>query len=104
MGRKLFPVRAANRAILPVLWRTPYSKPLFTLRQSPLCNSRDDLQTLLSVLRSGQKELFDRVQGCIMSPVDGVPVVVLDREGLLDVWMRVRLMLPTGNQPRRQSL
>ncbi len=34
-----------------------------------------------------------------MSPVDGVPVVVLDREGLLDVWMRVRLMLPTGNQP-----
>lgn len=76
-----------------------YTKSLFTLRQTPLCNSRDDLQTLLSVLRNGQKELFDKVQGCMIFPVDGVPVVVLDREGIFDVWMRVRLMLPNGNQP-----
>lgn len=76
-----------------------YTKPLFTLGQTPLCNSRDDLQTLLSVLRSGQKELFNKVQGCITSTVDGVPVVVLDREGIFDVWMRVRLMLSSGEQP-----
>jgi len=75
-----------------------YSKPLFTQRNTPVCESRDDLQTLLSLLRSGQKDLLNQVQGCTFFPMDGVPVVVLDREGILDVWMRVRLMKPYGDQ------
>jgi hypothetical protein len=76
-----------------------YTKPLFTQRGIAVCQSRGDLQTLLSVLRSGQKDLLGQVQGCMPFPSDGVPVVVLDREGILDVWMRVRLMMPNGNQP-----
>lgn len=79
--------------------RPDFTKPLFTLRSIPLCQSRDDLQTLLSLSRSGQNDLMKSVDGCIMFPVEGVPVVVLDREGVFDVWMRVRLMLPSGNQP-----
>lgn len=76
-----------------------YTKPLFTRSQTPICQSRDDLQTLLSVIRHGQTDLLNQVQGCMMLPVDGVPVVVLDQEGFLDVWMRVRLMMPSGDQP-----
>ena len=76
-----------------------YTKPLFTRRETPICQSRDDLQTYLSLLRSGQKSLLDQIQGCMVFPVDGVPVVVLDREGILDVWMRVRLIMRNGDQP-----
>lgn len=76
-----------------------YTKPLFTQRQTPVCSSRDDLQTLLSVFRNGQKDLLSRIQGCMFLPFDGIPVVVLDREGFIDVWMRVRLLMPSGDQP-----
>lgn len=66
---------------------------------APLCSSRDDLATLLELIRTGQRELLGRVRGCMAWPVDGVPVVVLDRQGFLEVWLRIRLMIPSDNQP-----
>lgn len=76
-----------------------YSKPLFTKAGIPLCQSRDDLQALLSLLRNGQKELAGKVRGCMSFPLDGVPVIVLDAEGVFDVWVRARIMLNDGSQP-----
>jgi hypothetical protein len=79
--------------------RPNYAQPLFTQRGIPVCDSRDDLQTLLSLVRSGRIELLDQVHGCRPFPIDGVVVIVLDSEGIVDVWMRVRLMMRDGTQP-----
>jgi hypothetical protein len=77
-----------------------YSKPLFTRAGTALCASQDDLAALLSLVRTGQNDLISQVQGCMSMPVDGVPVAVLEQHGILDVWMRVRLMLSSEDQPQ----
>lgn len=76
-----------------------YSKPLFTRSGTPICGSRDDLAAMLDLARKGDIEAAGQVDGCSLFPKDGTPVAVIDRQGILDVWMRVRLMVSPVEQP-----
>ena len=77
-----------------------YSKPTFTKRHTPLCESREELATQIALLRSGQAALAGPLGGCAAAPADGMPVVVVDRAAAPQAWVNVRIV---GKDEQQQA-
>jgi len=69
-----------------------FSEPVFTRRHAPLCDSREDLASLVAMLRAHQADLAAHASGCTAASDDGLRVVVLDRNAPPDGWVRVRFI------------
>lgn len=82
-----------------LLVAAPYGQPLFTKTGAPICTSRDALAAYLAAVRDGAEptEGVGRTN-CFPAP-EGVPITVLDTEGVIDVWVRARATFAGGGRP-----